>query len=76
MAIRDETTFFKHNKCLAPGESDNIGFSVIDKKMLIEIESPWYGDSINGFGATLSIDLEENQIKELIEFLKRNFLYA
>lgn len=37
----------------------------------IEITDDWYGDTETGFGASLSFDLDKEQIKKLIDFLGR-----
>lgn len=50
---------------------DSIEFCLRDGKLWIEIDSPWAGDSISGFGQNLSEGLEPDQVKELIVFLTR-----
>lgn len=53
---------------------DSIEFLIQrDGTLDIEMNSPWCGDSISGFGASINFILTNEQVKELIKFLSIGF---
>lgn len=73
MKLRD-TLQFSEKDSTGEDRDNTIEFRTVGNRLTIEIDNPWYGDSEKGFGATLSIDLTIEQIKNLIDYLTKNFI--